>query len=79
MDDLALLMDNLQIKIIIAAGHDGAIYKLSVGKGIRTEMIKTTGRNSIVQEYRRLLDIVGKPNDIVETLVKKYNWEYEVT
>lgn len=34
-DDIALLMDNPQIKTIIAAGHDGTVYKLSIGKGTR--------------------------------------------
>lgn len=77
-DDLALLMNNPQIKTIIAAGHDGTVYKLSIGKGIRTEMSKTTGRNSIMQEYKELMMNKISPNEIVEILSYKYNWKYEV-
>jgi len=76
--DLALLMDNPQVKTIVAGGHDGTVYRLSVGKGTRTEINNLTGKNSIIQEYRRLLDIVEKPNKVMESLAKKYNWKYEV-
>ncbi|WP_346936021.1 minor capsid protein [Clostridium sp.] len=41
-DDLEILMDNPQIKSIIAGGHNGTVYKLSVGKGIRTEINNLT-------------------------------------
>ena len=71
-------MNNPQIKTIIAAGHDGTVYKLSIGKGIRTEMSKTTGRNSIMQEYKELMMNKISPNEIVEILSYKYNWKYEV-
>ncbi len=77
-DDLEILMDNPQIKTIIAGGHNGTVYKLSVGKGIRTEINNLTGRNSIVQEYKELLRKEFSPNDIVEMLSNKYNWKYEV-
>lgn len=77
-DDLALLMDNPQIKTIIAGGHNGIVYKLSVGKGIRTEISKVTGRNSIMQEYSELSSVGKTPNEIVEMLSKIYGWKYEV-
>lgn len=77
-DDIALLLDNPQIKTIIAGGHDGTVYKLSVGKGTRTGISDLTNRNIIIQEYRRLFDIVENPNKVVEALANKYNWSYEV-
>lgn len=77
-DDIALLLDNPQIKTIIAGGHNGTVYKLSVSKGTRTGISDLTGRNSIIQEYRRILDNVENPNKVVEALANKYNWSYEV-
>lgn len=77
-DDIALLLDNPQIKTIIAGGHNGTVYKLSVGKGTRTGISDLTGRNSIIQEYNNLLRNNLKPNEIVNILSKKYNWKYEV-
>jgi SPP1 gp7 family putative phage head morphogenesis protein len=76
--DLALLMDNPQVKTIIAGGHDGTVYKLSISKGARTEISNLTGRNSIMQEYNMLLNELGSPNSVVTALTSKYGWKYEV-
>lgn len=77
-DDLALIIDNPQIKTIIAGGHDGTVYKLSIGKGVRTEINNLTGRNSIIQEYQEMLRNGLVPNEIVQILSDKYKWKYEV-
>ncbi len=77
-DDIALLMDNPQIKTIIAAGHDGTVYKLSIGKGTRIEYDEVIRRNKVEQEYRHLARIGKEINEIVERLGENYNWIYEV-
>lgn len=77
--DIALLLDNPQIKTIIAAGHNGVIYKLSIGEGIRVGINKLTNRNDIFVEYQRVLrELTNNPNEVVKILSAKYNWIYEV-
>lgn len=78
-EDIALLLDNPQIKTIIAAGHDGTLYKLSVGKdGNRLGKHQITDENLIKQEYNKLYTATKDANKVVEYLVDKYNWKYEV-
>lgn len=76
--DIALLLDKPQIETIIAAGHNGTVYMLDVGDGIRLETNNTLNENKVIQEYKRLYDILKDPNKVVESLAKKYNWNYEV-
>lgn len=77
-NDIALLLNNSQIKTIIAGGHDGTVYKLSVGNGIRLGISNLTNENEVIKEYRRLLNALGDSNSVVDALVRKYNWDYEV-
>lgn len=76
-DDIALLMDNPQIKTIVAGGHDGTVYKLSIGHGTRLSIDKNLGFNAIIPEYRNLLDNLKDPHMVVAALANKYGWEYE--
>lgn len=57
--------DNPQIGTIIAVGHNGAVYKLSIGRGERVD-------RSIVSEYNMLMEDTGKDtHKVMQILAKK--------
>lgn len=69
-DDLKLLNDFPQLTCIIAAGHDGTVYKLAIDSGIRVF-------ENIEGEYLRLLSELEDPDQCVGILANKYGWRYE--
>lgn len=70
-DDILTLSDNPQVAIIIAVGHNGVIYKLSIGNGKRVD-------KSIVGEYNMLMKDTGKDrHKVMQLLAKRNNWSYE--
>lgn len=71
-DDIDTLVSATNIKTIVAGGHNGTVYRLSVGKGKRLD-------NSIITEYNVLMEALDKDTDkVVQALSQKYNWKYEV-
>lgn len=55
------------IKTIVVGGHDGTVYRLSVGKGKRLD-------NSIITEYNVLMETFDKnTNTVAQALSQKYN------
>lgn len=76
-DDIASLLDYPQIQSMIAAGHDGTVYTLSIGDGKRLGADENTGENVIVQEFRELYSRLGDSDTVVKSLSHKYGWRYE--
>ncbi len=74
-DDFMTLNYTPQIKTMIASGHDGTVYKLSVGKGKRLSILNDTEYNYVFNEwarkYKENLDLCA-----VEHFSKKLNWEF---
>ena len=70
-DDIDLLLQLPQINFIIAGGHDGTVYKLSIGTGRRTV------DNNLYAEYNIIKDSGASPHEIVEKMAQKYGWRYE--
>lgn len=70
-DDIDLLLQLPQINFIIAGGHDGTVYKLSIGTGRRTV------DNNLYAEYNIIKDSGASPHEIVEKMARKYGWRYE--
>lgn len=71
-DDINTLMRLPQISTIVAGGHNGKVYSLSIGKGKRLD-------GSISKEYNRLRRIFEDDlQKVVSELSKANKWEYEV-
>lgn len=69
--DIQVLLNCPQIKMIVAAGHDGTVYKLSA---------KTSSRNiadNINIEYNILKRDLGDENEVMIALANRYGWKYE--
>ncbi len=71
-DDIDLLLKVPQISTIIAAGHDGTVYKLSVGKGKRQVDRNLVSEYNILKEYYE-----NDIHSVVSNFAKKYGWRYE--
>ena len=71
-DDIELLIKTPEIGMLIAGGHDGTVYKLSIGKG------KRSVDGNIASEYNILTDKFGGDLDkVVAAFAKLYGWRYE--
>ncbi len=69
--DILSLMTNPQIKTIVAVGHDGSVYSLSVGGGKRVDI-------SVVEEYNSCM--MDNNQDAHVTMLKlahDYGWRYK--
>ena len=70
-DDILTVSDNPQIKTIVAVGHDGTVYQLSIGDGKRVD-------KNIYSEYNKLMRDHNKNTHIVMLiLTEEYGWSYK--
>jgi proteasome lid subunit RPN8/RPN11 len=69
-DDILTLSNYPAIKTIIAAGHNGIVYSLSINNGKRVDF-------SFINEYNELYSEYRNYEEVVESLAKIYNWEYK--
>lgn len=59
-----------QIKTIVATGHDGSVYSLSIGNGKRVD-------RRISMDYNYYMTKTGNDTDLVmKALSEKYGWRY---
>ncbi len=72
IEDIQLLLNVPQIKTMIAGGHNGVVYKLSIGNG--THSIDGN-LASIYNILKKQFD--GDLNRVVSELAKRYKWRYE--
>lgn len=71
-DDIDTLVGVPSIKTIVAGGHNGKVYMLSIKNGKRLD-------KSVITEYNVLMEAFDKDtHKTVSALAEKYNWEYEV-
>jgi hypothetical protein len=70
-DDILTISDNPEIKIIVAAGHNGVVYQLSIADGKRVD-------KDIYVEYNRTMEKFGyNSHQAMEYLSQKYGWRYK--
>lgn len=70
-DDILTISDNQQIKTIVAAGHNGTVYQLSIGDGKRVD-------KEIYSEYNKTMEKFSyDSHKTLEWLSKKYGWRYK--
>ncbi len=69
-DDILTLSNHKQINTIIAAGHDGTVYSLSINGGKRVDRL-------IISEYNKLYSIDKDVHKVLVSLSYKYGWEYK--
>lgn len=70
-DDILTVSQYPQIKTIIAVGHDGSVYSLSIGDGERLDRSYLFKYNKIMQNCNNDTD------EALYELSSKYKWRYE--
>lgn len=76
-DDFTTLNNNPEIRTIIAAGHDGTVYRLSVGNGKRLDMSNKLDYNYY---YNRWKSIFSEGNGDISSVIafsKALGWDFE--
>lgn len=76
-DDFTTLNNNPEIRTIIAAGHDGTVYKLSVGNGKRLDLRNNMDYNFY---YNRWKSIYRNGNGDISSVIefsKALGWDFE--
>ncbi|MCH5148752.1 MAG: hypothetical protein J1G05_05260 [Clostridiales bacterium] len=68
-DDILTISNHSQIKTIIATGHDGTVYSLSINGGQRVD-------NNIRVEYNAIYSKYKNEDSVLQILAKKYGWRY---
>ncbi len=70
-DDILTVSQYPQIKTIIAVGHDGTVYSLSIGDGKRVD-------RSNYMDYNKYVNLNnGNIDDALKYLSKEFKWRYE--
>ena len=75
-DDFYLLNECPEIKTIIAAGHNGTVFKMSVGSGKRLDMSTESRYNEIKQTFRRLYNFKTGDLTAIEQFCNKNGWSF---
>lgn len=76
-EDFVTLNDNPEIRTIIAAGHDGTVYRLSVGNGKRLDIRNNLDYNFY---YNRWKSIYSTGNGDISSVIafsKELGWDFE--
>lgn len=76
-DDFTTLNNNPEIRTIIAAGHDGTVYRLSVGNGKRLDLRSNLDYNYY---YNRWKSIYRNGNGDISSVIefsKALGWDFE--
>lgn len=68
-DDLKTFNEIPEMGGIVAAAHDGTVYRLGIGKGEKTT-------DNIVSCYNRLKEQGVSEDTAMKTLAQKYGWDY---
>lgn len=76
-DDFVSANNNPEIKTIIAAGHDGTVYKLSCGDGRRLDLSDKNVYNDYENRWDRDYSIEQGSLMSVTNLAKKLGWSFE--
>lgn len=75
-EDFTLVNDNPQIKTLIAVGHKGTVYKLSVGKGKRLDYPTEQEYNRIERDFQRNYNPKTGYLTALEKYTKQYGWDF---
>lgn len=75
-NDFYLLNECPQIKTMIAAGHNGIVYKMSVGSGKRLDMSSGNKYNDIKQKFRHLYDFKTGDLDAITQFCNENGWSF---
>lgn len=74
-DDFVTLNDNPEIKTMIAAGHDGKVYFLTVGEGKRLDLSNENERNLARKAWNRLYRDLNGDEGALKTFCDEYGWK----
>lgn len=77
-DDFVTLNDFPEIKTIIAAGHDGTVYTLSVGNGKRLDLSSVKEYEFIRNKWNRYYRDLNGDLGAITTFCEEYGWIFNV-
>lgn len=75
-EDFTLVNNYPQIKTLIAVGHKGTVYKLSVGKGKRLDIPNKEEYNRIERDFQRNYSCKTGYLQALEKYSKQYGWDF---
>lgn len=75
-DDFVSANNNPEIKTIIAAGHDGTVYKLSCGNGRRLDLSDKNVYNDYKNRWVRKYSLERGDLDAVISFANALGWEF---
>lgn len=76
-DDFYLLNECHEIKTIIAAGHNGTVFKMSVGKGKRLDLFDKNEYNNLDRYFALKYDKSTGDLEAIESLCSSLGWRFE--
>lgn len=76
-DDFYLMNECPQIKTMIAAGHNGIVYRLSVGSGKRLDMSRKSVYNETERDFRFYYDKITGDLKALEKYCSDLGWRFE--
>ncbi|MBQ4486944.1 MAG: hypothetical protein II936_08050 [Oscillospiraceae bacterium] len=76
-EDFALLNNCPQVKSIIAAGHNGIIYKMSVEKGKRLDLSNQNAYNDYYRDFNRRYTMENGNFDSIQYYCNALGWRFE--
>lgn len=77
-DDFVALNNSPEIKTLIAAGHDGTVYFLSVGNGSRLDLSNNLNLELTRMEWQRCYKDLNGDLGALTKFCEKYGWDLNV-
>lgn len=76
-EDFVTLNNNPEIKTMIAAGHNGKVYKMSVGNGKRLDLSDEKMYTILENEWQRVFRKTNGALGAILKFTKELGWEFE--
>lgn len=77
--DIRSLNVAAEVDTIFAVGHDGKVYFMSIGKGVRLDLNNNLVYNDVMNEWSRAASANGQSfHKAAEIISERYNWRYGV-
>ncbi|MCL2054774.1 MAG: hypothetical protein FWG90_10140 [Oscillospiraceae bacterium] len=76
--DFVTVNNNSEIAMMIAVGHDGTVYSLSVGNGTRIDLSDESDYNFFDRQWGCLCRDYGSGRGALEKIIDKMGWDFYV-
>lgn len=76
--DFVLANNNPEIKVLLAVGHNGTVYKLSVKNGKRLDISEKKSYDHYRMDFQRRYNIETGDHEALVYYATSLGWEYDV-